>query len=112
MSTEPDQELFTVSIQSQFAEDGVWTIEARLTFRGGGIPPRGNWLLLQGQVALINRVLRHAREGRCRGATRVRALMDAGCGPVDITTGVIFPEIYPSDLECPHQRIVRLPSED
>ena len=88
---------FTVSVQAGFAEDGVWTIDARLRFHDGKTPPLGSRLLGEGRIALLKAIHREGLRGRTLGATRVRVRMDAGDGPVELSPDSVIPEIGPTD---------------
>ncbi len=82
--------LFSVSVQAGFAEDGVWSIDARLRFRDGKTPPIGSSLLADGHIALLKGIHREGILGRSLGATQVRLCMDAGDGPFDLVSDGTF----------------------
>ena len=86
---------FTVSVEAGFSEDGIWTIDARLQFRDGKTPPIGSNLVGEGRIALLQGIHREGLRGRSLGATRVKVLMDAGDGPVDIPPELVVPEADP-----------------
>jgi len=75
---------FTVTVESGFSEDGVWTIDARVKYRDGKTPPIGSRLLGEGRLALLAGIAKEGLRGRSLGATRVKVTMDAGDGPVDL----------------------------
>ncbi len=95
MSAQRDDPPFTVSAHAGFAEDGVWTIDARLEFRDGKTPPRGSRLLGDGRIELLKAIQREGLRGRALGATRARIHLDAGDGPVLIRPGQAIPEPDP-----------------
>ena len=87
---------FTVVVEAGFSEDGTWTIDARLQYRDGKIPPLGSRLLGEGRTALLVGIGKEGLRGRTLGATRVKVTMDAGDGPVDIPPEFAVPEGGPT----------------
>ena len=74
-NVEPD---FTVSAEGHLVTNGVWRIDARLTFREGLDPKVAEGLLGEGRLALLEAILREATLGRMQGATSVHLHMDVG----------------------------------
>ena len=74
---------FTITCHSGFNEEGVWTIDVRLHFRGSP-PPLGSALLGAGRIALLQVIAREAQRGRALGATKVKYRMEGqdGAGPI------------------------------
>ena len=87
---------FTVFVEAGFSEDGTWTIDARVQYRDGKIPPLGSRLLGEGRTALLVGIGKEGLRGRALGATRVKVTMDAGDGPVDIPPDLVVPEAGPT----------------
>ena len=83
---------FIVVVQAGFSEDGTWTIDARVQYRDGKVPRLGSRLLGEGRAALLLGIAKEGLRGRSLGATRVKVLMDAGDGPVDIPPELVVPE--------------------
>jgi hypothetical protein len=66
---------FTVTAQSRFTEDGVWSIDVRLTFRDGP-PPVGSALLGAGRMALLQALVREVERGKALFAPRIKVHME------------------------------------
>ncbi len=86
---------FTVTVESGFSEDGVWTFDRRVRFQDGKTPPLGGRLLGEGRAALLVGIAKEGLRGRSLGATLVHVVMDAGDGPVDIPPELLIPEEGP-----------------
>jgi hypothetical protein len=87
---------FTVTVESGFLEEGVWTIDARVKYRDGKTPPVGSRLLGEGRLALLAGIHKEGLRGRELGATRVKVTLDAGDGPVDLPPELVVPEAGPT----------------
>jgi hypothetical protein len=74
---------FTVHTDACFDEDGVWQIEARVTYRDR-VPGPGDQLLGEARLSLLMGIARQGLRGRALGATRVIVHLDAGDGPKTI----------------------------
>ena len=84
---------FMVSVEAGFAENGIWTIDARLRFRDGITPPVGSRVLGEGRLALLEVIHREGLRGRALGANRVRIRLDSGDGPVDLSPDDSIPDM-------------------
>ena len=83
---------FTVSVDAEFTEDGVWIIDARLKFRDGAPPRIGSNLLGEGRLALLEAIAREGLRGRALGATKVEVRLDTGDSIRDVGLMEIIPE--------------------
>ena len=69
---------FRTEVIGFLGDDGVWQIDATLTFRNGLDPQPGETLLGEGRLALLQGIVTEGLRGRSMGATRVRVRMDIG----------------------------------
>ena len=69
---------FTTRVTGSLDDDGVWQIDATVTFRDGLDPQPGDKLLGDGRLALLQGIVREGLRGRSMGATQVRVRMDIG----------------------------------
>jgi len=79
------REPFTVSVEAGFTQEGIWLIDARLSWRDGPPPPGCRFLDLA-RVSLLDYIARETERGRSLGATKVRVHM-ADHDPVTIPFG-------------------------
>ena len=93
MSASRSDPPFTVSVRADFAEDGMWIIDARLQFRDGKTPPLASRLLGLGRLALLTAIREAGLRGRNLGATRVKVHMDTGDRVVDFSPDDPFPDL-------------------
>ncbi len=83
---------FAVVVEAGFSEEGIWVIDARVKYQGGKSPAVGSRLLGEGRLALLAGITKEGQRGRSLGATRIKVLMDAGDGPVDLPPELAIPE--------------------
>ena len=91
-----------IAVHAGFNEDGVWTIDARLRYAGGVIPPRRSVVRGNGRGALFEAVHREKLRGLdFYGAKRVSVHFDTGEEVVDFSPNEPFPEVITRDGSNP-----------
>ena len=75
MALPDDPAPFTVTCHAGFDEDGVWLIDARLSWRDGP-PPLGSSLLGRGRLAMMRAIAKAGLQGRSLGARKVQVHME------------------------------------
>jgi len=73
--TDPEKDFIT-QVTGSMGDDGIWEIDATVTFRSGLDPQPGDELLGAGRLALLQGIVREGLRGRSLGATRVRVRME------------------------------------
>jgi hypothetical protein len=76
MLKRPSPDPFTLTVHGGFNDDGVWFIDARLSFPGSR--KVGSPLFSRGRRALLEAIFREERRGRELGALWVRVHLEAG----------------------------------
>ena len=77
MTSHNPRKPFTVNVEADFSEDGVWLIVARLRFRDGARPRDGSSLLEEGRRVLRDAIAREGARGR---GPEVKAYEGSGHG--------------------------------
>ena len=68
---------YKVSVEAAFNEDGVWCIDARITYLGAE-PEPGSLVIGEARIALLIPLIQEAARGRALGATEALVYLREG----------------------------------